>query len=111
MTDAQKTKIFDGKHKNQQVKLTYNLDKNSVRIICRKTETGSEYLRKLITGGHIGPVDAVIYSVRPESEVVALMRGIGLDKFIRAGIPKSTRVPSRRSFSEIIDTEESETGS
>ena len=105
MTDTQKTKIFDGKHKNQQVRLTYHLDKNVVRIICRKTETGSEYLRKLITDGHIGLVDAVIYSVRAKSTVVALMRGIGLDKFIRAGIPKAAKAKSRRSFTEIVDTE------
>jgi hypothetical protein len=105
MTDAQKTKIFDGKHKNQQVRLSYDLEKKTVRLICRKTETGSEYLRKLITDGHIGLVDAVIYSVRRESKVVALMRGIGLDKFIRAGIPKAASVPSRKSFREIVDTE------
>lgn len=111
MTDAQKTKNFDGKHKNQQVRLTYDLEKKSVRVICRKPETGSEYLRKLITDGHIGLVDAVIYSVRIDSIVVALMRGIGLDRFLRAGIKTSTKVPARKSFKQIVDREESETGS
>jgi hypothetical protein len=112
MTDAQKIKIFDGKHKNQQVRLQYHLDKKSVRIVCRRPETGSEYLRKLITDGHIGLVDAVIYSVRLDSKVIALMRGIGLDKFLRAGI-QSTETPdrTRKSFRQIVDSEESETGS
>ena len=106
MTDAQKTKNFDGKHRNQQVKLNYDLEKKSVRVICRKPETGSEYLRKLITDGHIGLVDSVIYSVRNDSIVIALMRGIGLDKFLRAGIKPSAKVPARKSFSQIVDGEE-----
>jgi hypothetical protein len=110
MTDAQKTRTFDGKHKNQQVRLGYHLDKKSVRIVCKKPETGSEYLRKLITDGHIGLVDAVIYSPRHDSKVIALMRGVGLDKFLRAGVPPSKKAAERRkSFSQIA--EESETGS
>ena len=110
MTDTQKTRTFDGKHKNQQVRLGYHLDKKSVRIVCKKPETGSEYLRKLITDGHIGLVDSVIYSPRHDSKVIALMRGVGLDKFLRAGVQPTNDTPERRkSFSQIA--EESETGS
>ena len=110
MTDTQKTRTFDGKHKNQQVRLGYHLDKKSVRIVCKKPETGSEYLRKLITDGHIGLVDAVIYSPRHDSKVIALMRGVGLDKFLRAGVQPTDKTAERRkSFSQLA--EESETGS
>lgn len=111
MTDTHKTRTFDGKHKNQQVRLGYHLDKKSVRIVCKKPETGSEYLRKLITDGHIGLVDSVIYSPRHDSKVVALMRGAGLDKFLRAGVqPAGTTPPKRKSFSQIVDAKE-DTGS
>lgn len=111
MTDTQKTKNFDGKFRNQQVRVTYNLEKNTVRIVCRQPDTGSAYVRNLITGGHVGPVDAVIYSVRPDSRVVALMRGNGLDSFLRAGLTKAEKVPARKSFRDIIEKEESDTGS
>ena len=111
MTDSEKTKTFDGKHKNQQVRLTYNLDKKSVRIVCKKAETAAEYLRKLITDRHIGHVDSVIYSVRKDSRVVALMRGHGLDRFLRIAEPKETPAADtqRKSFSKIVT--EKETGS
>ena len=112
MTDTQKTKNFDGKYKNQQVRVTYDLEKQTVRIICRKPDTGSGYVRSLITAGHVGPIDAVVYSARTDSKVVALMRGNGLDAFLRAGLTKAEKVPSRKSFREIIkQEEESETGS
>ena len=110
MMDAQKTKNFDGKYQNQQVRVTYNLEKKTVRVICRKPDTGSAYVRKLITAGHLDLVDAVIYSTRLDSKVVALMRGAGLDNFLRAGLTKAERVPSRKSFREIINKEE-DTGS
>ena len=113
MTDSEKTKTFDGKHRNQRVRLTYNLDKKSIRIICTKPETGSEYLRKLITDRHIGLVDAVIYSARADSKVVALMRGVGLDRFLRIGTETATATPAanqqKKSFSQLAT--ESETGS
>ncbi len=111
MTDSEKTKTFDGRHKNQQVRVTYHLEKQSVRIICRKAETASDYLRKLITDRHIGRVDAVIYSARKDSRVVALMRGVGLDKFLRITEPESPAAAAqqRKSFSRIVS--EKETGS
>ena len=111
MMDAQTIKTFDGKHKNQQVRLAYHLDKKSVRIICRKPETGSEYLRKLITDGHIGLVDAVIYSSKIDAKVVALLRGMGLDRFLRSGVQPSGKVPARKSFKQLVENEESDTGS
>ena len=111
MTDTQKTKTFDGKYKNQQVRLTYNLERKFVRIVCRNPDTGSEYLRKLITDRHIGLVDAVIYSARQDSKVVALMRGVGLDRFLRAAAAEPTPAEDtqRKSFSKIVS--EKETGS
>jgi hypothetical protein len=112
MSDSAKTKTFDGKHKRQQVRLMYNLDKKSVRIVCKLPETGSEYIRKLITDRHLGLVDAVIYSARYDSKVVALMRGPGLDNFLRLSTkPKNSDVAikNRKSFSEMAT--DSETGS
>ncbi len=111
MTDTPKTKTFDGKHKNQQVRLTYNLEKKSVRVVCKTPATASEYVRKLITDRHIGLVDAVIYSARKDSKIIALMRGVGLDKFLRVTEPKSpaAEAQQRKSFSQIAN--ESETGS
>lgn len=110
MTDAEKTKTFDGKHKNQQVRLTYHLEKKTVRIVCKTAQTASEYLRKLITDRHIGLVDAVIYSARKDSKVVALMRGHGLDNFLRIGVGEEPSVDTqRKSFSQMAT--ESETGS
>jgi len=110
MTDAQKTKNFNGKYKNQKVRVTYNLEKQTVRVVCRQPNTGSAYVRNLITAGHVGPIDAVIYSSRIDSRVVALMRGNGLDAFLRSGLTKAEKVPTRKSFREIIKNEE-DTGS
>ncbi len=112
MNEAVKTKTFDGRHKNHRIRLTYNLNKNVVRIICAKPELGSEYLSKLILEKKIGLVDSVIYSAKQDSVVVALLRGIGLDKFLRAGIkkPRTKRtVSSKKSFSDMAN--ESEVGS
>ena len=110
MTDTQKAKNFDGKYKNQKVRVSYDLEKKTVRVICREPNTGSAYVRNLITAGHVGLVDAVIYSSRPDSRVVALMRGTGLDSFLRAGLTKAEKVPTRKSFRELINNEE-DTGS
>ena len=104
-----KIRNFDGKLDNQRVRLRYNLEKHSVRIICTNHDTGSEYLRQLIIGKYIGEVDSVIWSKRVDSKVVALMRGNGLDKFLR-GAPKAEQPQEgRKSFSQIAS--ESETGS
>lgn len=113
MNEAVKTKTFDGRHKNHRIRLTYNLNKSVVRIICAKPELGSEYLSKLILEKKIGLVDSVIYSVKQDSVVVALMRGIGLDKFLRAGIkkPQAKRASPKKSFSDMASESESETGS
>ena len=99
MMDAQTIKTFDGKHKDQQVRLAYHLDKKS------------EWYAKLITDGHIGLVDAVIYSSKTNAKVVALLRGVGLDKFLRSGVQPSGKVPARKSFKQLVDNEESDTGS
>ena len=112
MNEIAKTKTFDGRHKNHRIRLTYNLNKNVVRIICAKPEIGSKYLSKLILEKKIGLVDSVIYSARQDSRVVALIRGIGLDKFLRAGTKKTERkqtVSSKKSFSDMAS--ESEAGS
>ena len=112
MNEAVKTKTFDGRHKNHRIRLTYNLNKNVVRIICAKPELGSEYLSKLILEKKIGLVDSVIYSAKQDSVVVALLRGIGLDKFLRAGTkkPQSKKaVSAKKSFSDMAN--DKETGS
>lgn len=112
MNEAVKTKTFDGRHKNHRIRLTYNLNKNVVRIICAKPESGSNYLSKLILEKKIGLVDSVIYSAKSDSKVVALMRGAGLDSFLRAGTKKpETKQPksSKKTFSDMAT--ESETGS
>ena len=111
MAEQVKTKTFDGRHKNHRVRLTYRDDKHSIRIVCSKPEVGADYLRKLITSNKIGHVDAVIFSTRRDSKVVALMRGNGLDTFLRSGMEdtKPLVVESKKSFSELA--EEQETGS
>ena len=110
MSDAEKTRIFDGKHNNQQVRLRYNLEKASVRIICTDPENGSDYLRQLITGGHIGLIDSVLYSATRNSRVVALIRGNNLDQFLRSGTqPTPSKTIKKKSFSQMAS--ESETGS
>lgn len=111
MTGEFKTKTFDGRHQNHKVRLTYRFDKNSIRIICSKPEIGADYLRKLIVSKKIGLVDSVIFSTRPNSKVVALMRGTGLDSFLRAGTSEETKkeAPIKKTFSAIAA--EKETGS
>jgi len=111
MNETAKTKTFDGRHKNYRIRLAYNLHKHVVRIICAKPEFGSEYLSKLILEKKIGLVDSVIYSAKQDSKVVALMRGIGLDRFLRTGIKKpqtKKAVSPKKSFSDMAN--ERETG-
>lgn len=112
MTATAKTKTFDGKQKNQRVRVKYNLDRECVRLICKKPETGAEYLRRLITDQMVGRIDAVIYSSRQDSKVVWLLRGDSLDKFLRTQeeIPQPDN--QRKSFTQIAsEAESSDTGS
>lgn len=98
-------KTFDGTFRDQPINLAYNMDKNVVRIICPSSDVAQEYLTKLIVGRKIGAVDTVIFSVRQDSVLVALMRGPHLNTFLRRNDePEKPVAASKKSFSEMAES-------
>lgn len=96
-------KTFDTRISRYKVRLSYNVGKKVVRIVCKKPEIGAEYLSNLIVEKKVGPIDSVIYSRDVNSTVVGLIRGSELDRFLRLGQRKIDGTPTRKSFSELAD--------
>lgn len=89
------------KFKNRKIRVFYNEEKSSARVVCSSPELASQFLSKLIVERQIGGIDSIIYSSAHNSKVVVLVRGNEIDKFLRIGQPRTA--PPKRKFTEFLD--------
>ncbi len=71
------------KHYNtDHIKLQWNTEKKTVRILCKEETFASRYLSMLIEQRKVGIVTGVIYSKKKSDRVVRIFRGKELSKFL-----------------------------
>lgn len=85
---------------SKNIKLQWNLETKRVRVTCHCPRIASAYISKLINQKRIGTISAVFYRENDDTNVVHLISGERIVRFIQEGF--KTEYKPKSKFTDLL---------